>query len=267
MAGREWQRLMAVTACASLVSAIACRGGNGANDSATTSAGEVARSDSAATATTPSMATTPTSASVSGSAMAITGGDPEILNVLAVVDQDEMQDGQLAQRQARNARVKSFGRELVQAHTKSLQKDRQLAKTANIQLMNMNTSGKDSARKRADTSNSANAGTANSGGVAAQLHQMHTQAMEQLRSRKGADFDSAFVNAQVMGHQQVLDLLQRSQNQAQNSNVQSHVADAVKEVQSHLDRAKELQQSLMSGGTGTTGDSTSKTRSDTARKG
>ena len=52
MAGREWQRLIAGAACASLVSAVACRGGNGANDSAT-STGDVMRADSAATATTP----------------------------------------------------------------------------------------------------------------------------------------------------------------------------------------------------------------------
>jgi putative membrane protein len=201
--------------------------------------------------------------------MAITGGDPEILNVLAVVDQGEVQDGQLAQRQAKNARVKSFARELIQEHTKSLQKDRQLAKAANVELMKWDATGSDSSRSSGDTSKSATTGaSANTGtGAAAQLHQMHMQATQQLRSLKGADFDSAFVNAQVMGHQQVLDLLQRSQTQAQNGNVQNHVADAVKEVQSHLDRARELQQSLMNGGTGTGGDSTSKTKTDTARRG
>ena len=41
----------------------------------------------------------------------ITGGDPEILQVLAVVDQSEVQDGQLAQQKARNAQVKSFARD------------------------------------------------------------------------------------------------------------------------------------------------------------
>jgi putative membrane protein len=209
------------------------------------------------------MATTPTSGA-SGAGMTITGGDPEILNVLAVVDQGEVQDGQMAQRQARNARVKSYARELVQAHTKSLQKDRQLAKAANVELMNA--SGRDSSSK-SDTSAAATAATSGGTGVAAQIHQMHVQASQRLKSLKGADFDSAFVNAQVMGHQQVLDLLQRAQNQAQNADVQNHVADAVKEVQTHLDRARELQQSLTSGGTGAVGDSASKTRADTGRRG
>ena len=268
MVGHEWRRLAAVAASIAFTGAAACRGGNGANDSATTSSGDVARSDSAATATAPNASATPAAGtSGAGSTMAITGGDPEILNVLAVVDQGEVQDGQLAQRQARNARVKSYARELVQAHTKSLQKDRQLAKAANVELMKMNATGTDSANRRSDTSAAATAGASGNAGVPAQLHQMHMQAMQQVRSLKGADFDSAFVNAQVMGHQQVLDLLQRSQNQAQNADVQNHLADAVKEVQGHLDRARELQQSLAGGGTGAAGDSASKTRADTGRRG
>ena len=195
--------------------------------------------------------------------MTITGGDPELLNVLAVVDQGEIQDGQLAQRQAKNARVKSLARELVQAHTQSLQKDRRIAKAANITLTSTSSSARDSARSSTDTSASANTGT--SSGVAAQLQQLHMQAMERLRSLEGADFDSAFVNAQVTAHQQVLDLLQRSQSQAQNSELQNHLSEAVKEVQAHLERGRELQQTLMNGGT--SADSTSKTRSDTGRRG
>jgi len=64
----------------------------------------------------------------------------------------------------------------------------------------------------------------------------------------------------------VLDLLQRSQGQAQNADVQQHLSAAVKEVQTHLDRARELQQSLASGTTGTASDTTSKARSDTTSK-
>ena len=264
MAGHEWRRLAAVAASVAFASAAACRGGNGANDSATAT-GDVARPDSAATATPPNAAATPATGTATGNAMTITGGDPEILNVLAVVDQSEVRDGQLAQRQARNARVKSYARELVQAHTKSLEKDRQLAKAANVELMKVSTG--DSARRSGDTSASATPTTPAGTGVAAQIHQMHMQASQQLRSLKGADFDSAFVNAQVMGHQQVLDLLQRSQSQAQNADLQNHLTEAVKEVQTHLDRARELQQSLTSSGTGAAGDSASKAKSDTARRG
>jgi len=155
--------------------------------------------------------------------MSITGGDPEILQVLAVVDMGEVQDGQLAQRQARNAQVKAYARELVTSHQRSLRQTRQLAKSNNVQLMNdSGSAGGTGAAGATDTNRSAAAtpssaaGTAGTSGVAGQVHTMHMQMMEQVRNQQGASFDSAFVNAQVMGHQQVLDMLQRAQGQAQN---------------------------------------------------
>src|SRR4051812_42480556 len=141
MVGNRWQTFSAVAMCASLVSVGACGGRNGGDannsDSATTAtaSGDVAR-DTTASGTAGAAATTPGSAGGSSS-MSITGGDPEIIQVLAVVDQGEVADGQMAQRMARNAQVKTFARTLVTEHTKSLQQDRQLAKTANVQLMNM----------------------------------------------------------------------------------------------------------------------------------
>jgi len=263
-----WQRFAAVAMCASLVGAAACGGGNG--DATDSAAGDVAR-DSAATApgaapgTTATAPASSTPGSTPSSTVAITGGDPEILQVLAVVNQAEIQDGQLGQRQARNAQVKTFARELVSSHTKSLQKTRQLAKTNNVQLMSdsgtsANRAGGTDTSKSAATPSSA-AGTSGTG-VAAQLHTMHTQAMEQVRSQQGAAFDSAFVNAQVMGHQQVFDLLQRAQSQAQNSSVQQHLTASMKDVQSHLERAQQLQQRLASGATS---DSATKGKADTGK--
>jgi putative membrane protein len=276
MDGIGWQRFAAAVACASLVGAAACgRNDRNATDSAT-AAGDVARADSAASATAPAAApgATATTPSASTSTLSITGGDPEILQVLAVVDQGEVQDGQLAQRQARSARVKAFARELVAAHTKSLQQDRQLAKSNNVQLptpsgttgtSRPSASGTTSTPGVTDTSRSAASAAAPMSAVATQLQQQHMQMMEQVRSMQGAAFDSAFVNAQVMGHQQVLDLLQRSQSQAQNAGVQQHLTAAMKDVQSHLERAQQLQQSLMSGGAA--GDTTMKGKADTTRKG
>jgi len=269
--------------CASLAATGACgRNGGDANnnaDSATTAtaSGDVAR-DTTAGATASAAAATPSSASGTTS-MSITGGDPEIIQVLATVDQGEIADGQMAQRMARNAQVKALARTLVTEHTASLQKDRQLAKTANVQLMNATggMSGASGTSKTGTGDSASKAGvnpgsqgtSGTSGGsmsnVAMQLQTMHQQTSERLSSMQGAAFDSAFVNAQVMGHQQVLTLLQGAASQGQNSAVSQHLADATKHVQDHLERAQKLQQSLASG----TSDSTSKGRSasDTSRKG
>lgn len=275
MVGNAWQRFAAVTACASILALGAC-GRNDANTgdtSAATAGGDVARADSAASATAPGAATAGSTATPgsAGSAMAITGGDPEIVQVLAVVDQGEIQDGQLAQRQARNAKVKAFARELVQDHQKSLAQTRQIAKAVNTTLPSMSSSKAGSTSTRGTTDTSSAAGTAS--GVAGQLMAMHTQMMDQVRQAQGAAFDTAFVNAQVMGHQEVLDLLQRAQGQAQNSEVQQHLTAAMKSVQEHLDHGRELQQSLTNAGMGSDSasksgsDTTSKTRPDTSRRG
>jgi putative membrane protein len=212
--------------------------------------------------------------------MKITGGDPEILQVLAVVDQSEIRDGQLAQRSARSSQVKAYGRELVNDHTKSLQQDRQVAKSAGIDLSGVmmsgssKTAGSGAPKTGSDTSKSSATSAAQPGtsgptgatGVTAELVNMHTQTMDQVRQLKGAAFDSAFVNAQVQGHQQVLSLLQSAQ--AQNSELQQHVAAAIKDVQSHLEKGQQLQQSLSSGASGSSSDTTSKSKSksDTTSK-
>jgi putative membrane protein len=207
--------------------------------------------------------------------MKITGGDSEILQVLAVVDQSEVQDGQLAQRKTRHAQVKLYARELITDHSKSLQQDREIAKSAKIDLSGVMMSGsKTSATKTgSDTSRSAAAtaaqpsGPTGATGVVAEVVNMHNQAMDRVRQLQGAAFDSAFVNAQIQGHQQVLSLLQSAQAEAQNPSLQQHVAAAIKGVQSHLDKGQQLQQALASGASGSPSDTTSKSKSDTGRRG
>ena len=277
----KWQGIAAATASATLVAFTACGKGDRNNvdtTTAATSSGEVARSDSAATATAPggAAATAPATTPGSTGEMKIVGGDSEILQVLAVVDQSEVQDGQLAQKKARHAQVKSYARELITDHTKSLQQDREIAKSAKIDLSGVMMSGTKSTgatKTGSDTSRSAAAtaaqpsGPTGATGVVAELVNMHTQAMERVRQLQGAAFDSAFVSAQIQGHQQVLSLLQSAQSQAQNPNLQQHVAAAIKGVQSHLDKGQQLQQALASGGSGSPSDTTSKSKSDTGRRG
>jgi putative membrane protein len=249
MIGNGSHRLVAAAACASLVGFVACKGNNDNKaDSTNTASGDVARSDSAAKAATPAA---PTPSAATG--LTITGGDSEIVKVLAVVDHSEIEDGRLGQRQAKSSQVKAFARELVTDHSKSLATDRQLAKTANVDLSGVLPSEKSGA-----------AGASGATGVVAQLLNAHAQATDRLKQAQGAAFDSAFVSAQITGHQEVLDMLQRTQ--AQKPDIQQHVTDAIKHVQDHLDRGQKLQQSLKSGGTAPS-DTASKAKSDTGRRG
>ena len=251
-----------------MVALVACGGGDNVNDTTNVAAGDVARTDTAAGATAAATAPATAGAGTAGT-MAITGGDPEVLQFLAAVNIGEIEAGRLAQRQAKNAQVKSFGRTLVSEHQQALRHERDLAKSANITLDSAAMAGALSKTGTGGATASATTPppTPSTSGVVSQLTSMHQQAMQRLQTLQGADFDSAFMNAQVMGHQQVLDVLQRAQGQAQNSGVQQHLTMATQAVQKHLDRARQLQQNLMSGGTGAAGDTGTKAKSDTGRRG
>lgn len=266
MIGNTWQRLSWVAAVGSLAAIAACGGRDATTDTTNVAAGDVAKTDTAAGATGAATAPATAGAGTAG-AMAITGGDPEILQFLAAVDLSEIEAARLAQRQARNPQVKSFARTLVSEHQQALRHERDLAKSANITLDSaaMGTGRTGTGATAAATPPAGTPGTAS--GVVGQLTSMHQQTMQRLQSLKGADFDSAFVNAQLTAHQQVLDVLQRAQGQAQNTGVQQHVQMMTQGIQKHLDRARELQQTLTTGGTGAAGDTAAKAKSDTGRRG
>lgn len=259
MTDNRWLRMAAVAGVA--IGMAGCGGrDDAATDSANVAAGEVARADSAATATSPGAGTPTPPPTPTG----ITGGDPEIVQFMAVVDAGEVEAGRVAQRQARNAQVKTFARTLVTEHTRSLRRTREIARTANIPL--------DTTMLSTATSTggaTASATTPQLTGVAGQLHTTHQQTMQRLQTLQGADFDSAFMNAQVAGHEHVLSILQQAQTQAQDSSVKQRLTQATESVQQHLERARQVQQAVMTGGTGTgaTRDSASKARSDTGRRG
>jgi predicted outer membrane protein len=61
---------------------------------------------------------------------------------------------------------------------------------------------------------------------------------------QGAAFDSAYVNAQVPGHQYVLDMIKRDESAARNANLKSALTSAEPKVQAHLDRIRTIQGKL-----------------------
>lgn len=152
------------------------------------------------------------------SAPAATMTDAQIFAMLAAANQGEIDAGKMASSKATNASVKSFARDMVTAHTKMLNDGNALAKKLNITP--------DTAA--ADSINAMNKSTA------ATLSS----------ATKGAAFDSAYVNAQVAGHEYVLDMVKRAEGQAQNADLKSALTAAEPQVQQHLDRIKDIQSKL-----------------------
>jgi putative membrane protein len=70
-------------------------------------------------------------------------------------------------------------------------------------------------------------------------------AMSDVDTKSGADFDKAYVDAQVKGHKGVLDLLdQKLIPMASNPDVRGYLAEVRPKVAMHLQHAKDLQSAL-----------------------
>lgn len=165
--------------------------------------------------TTGSMAGT---AGAAGAATGSTGAtalaDADIANVIHEVNAGEIAAGKIAQTKASNADVKAYAREMVQAHTAM---DKQGAKIG----------GETAATNATIRDSVVNANKA----VSSQLQS----------AASGAEFDKAYIESQVQGHQSALSFLQAAQNQTQNADMRKMIDAAIPDVQKHLDRARSLQ--------------------------
>ena len=171
--------------------------------------GAMANNNNMAAGTTGAMA----GANNAGGATA-TLADPDIANVIHEVNAGEIAAGKIAQTKASNADVKAYAREMVTAHTAM---DKKGAKI----------SGQTAATNAAMRDSVVNANKAMS---------------SQLQSAaSGAAFDRAYIDGQVMGHQNTLNFLQQAQNQAQNADLKQMITAAIPDVQQHLERARALQ--------------------------
>jgi putative membrane protein len=180
-----------------------------------------ARADSTAVAS--GAVTTDSAAGMSGNNMAGTAGttgaaatlsDADIANVIHEVNAGEIAAGKIAQTKASNADVKAYAREMVQAHTAL---DKQDAKIG----------GQTAATNAAIRDSIVNANK--------------TMSSQLQSAASGAEFDKAYIDGQVQGHQNALSFLQAAQNQAQNADMKKVIAAAIPDVQKYLDRARSLQ--------------------------
>ena len=141
--------------------------------------------------------------------------DAGIFAMLSAANQGEIAAGKMAETKATNASVKSFARDMVTAHTRMLNEGNALAKRLKI---------------TPDTA-AADSITAMNQSTAATLES----------AAKGAAFDSAYVNAQVAGHEYVLTMIKNAEGAAQNADLKTMLTKAEPQVQTHLDRIKNIQ--------------------------
>jgi putative membrane protein len=151
-----------------------------------------------------------------------TGGalnDEQIARVTESVNSAEVEQARLAQAKSQNEQVRRFAAMMIEHHEQ--------ARTQQTAL---------------------NLGQAESP-VSERFQKEARATRETLEAKQGADFDRAYLQAQVEAHQKALDAIQKQlQPSAKSPELRSYLQELMPKVAQHLEQAKTAQQSLQASG-------------------
>lgn len=146
--------------------------------------------------------------------------DAQIAKITETVDTGEVEQARLAQKKAKNQKVKKYAQHMISTHTQSKNKNARVLKKAQLEP-------EDSA-------------------TAQNLDQRTTETMTRLEMADQTDFDRRYIDAQVEQHQTVVNLLdQKLIPSAQNPELKKRLEEARAMVEEHLKQAREIQQALV----------------------
>ncbi|MBV9945602.1 MAG: DUF4142 domain-containing protein [Myxococcales bacterium] len=190
-------------------------GADAGENTAATAAAQSAPTPAAESATVP-----PTTGAGAGAAESTSGlTDDEIVLVLHTANRGEIDQGNLAQTKAKDARVKKLAAMMVKDHTAADTKGVALAKKVKLQP--------------APSS------------VASSLQSDAESTTTSLKSETGGAFDKAYVDAQVKEHQAVLDTIdQKLLPNVKNAELKAFITEVRPKIAMHLQHAQDLQKSL-----------------------
>lgn len=133
--------------------------------------------------------------------------DSDYLVAAAEVDMKEIELGKLAQTKSTNADVKALGKMMVDAHTKSLAELKATAATKNITLP-------------------------------ASLTEKGQDAFKDLNDKNGHDFDKAYADKMVDGHEKMIEKMEKASEKAEDADIRMWAANMLPVLRMHLDHAK-----------------------------
>jgi putative membrane protein len=151
--------------------------------------------------------------------------DEQIAAVTDAANEAEVEQAKIAQKNAKNPRVKKFAAMMIKDHTQAKQKQKKLLGKIDI--------------TPADSS------------MSTQLESDSQQKLEDLKAVKGADFDRAYMDAQVDAHQKVLDAFDNQLiPEADNAEFKALLSEIRPKIAAHLAEAKDIQQALLDASSG-----------------
>src|SRR4030095_7855541 len=132
---------------------------------------------------------------------------------VADVGMTEVRLGQMAQDKAMNQRVKDFGAMMVKDHSAAGDELKSLASSKNVTLPSA-------------------------------PGEEHQKKMEDLSKKAGKDFDKAYINAMVDGHQSAVNDFERASNNTKDADVKGWVDKTLPTLKMHLDSARAIKKAL-----------------------
>ena len=133
--------------------------------------------------------------------------DSDYLVAAAEVDMKEIELGKLAQTKSTNPDVKALGKMMVDAHTKSLTDLKATAAKKNISLP-------------------------------ASLTEKGQDAFKDLNDKNGHDFDKAYTDKMVEGHEKMIEKMEKVSEKAKDVDVRMWAANLLPVLTAHLEHAK-----------------------------
>ena len=131
----------------------------------------------------------------------------------AIAGMAEVELGKMATEKGSNARVKSFGQMMVADHTKAGDELKSIAKANGMTLPTA-------------------------------LDPMHQATRDKLAKLSGAEFDRAYMDEMVSGHQTVASKIMSEANSGTDPQLKAFAAKTLPTVQSHLKMAQEIQKEV-----------------------
>ena len=149
----------------------------------------------------------------------LTMSHANVVAVLNSIDQIEIDAGELAKQKAASQNVRAFGTRLAQEHLSSMQERHHLAERMEVEPKKPR--------------------------LALALEQQQEEARNQLGKRSGREFDQAFIKYQIMMHQQMLKLLQDTEDTMDQPELRQHLRFMRPDLLSHLSAALAAERQLV----------------------
>ncbi|GMA13895.1 hypothetical protein GCM10025871_02260 [Deinococcus metallilatus] len=161
--------------------------------------------------------TSGTSTSGTGTSARLSSTDTCFIQQAAMSDMFEIQSSQVAESRASSANIKSFAKQMIQDHTKASQALKSVASKLGAT-------------------------------VPTTLSGPKTQILTTLRGQQGNTFDRTYIDAQVMAHEQAVNLFRDyiawSLRSGGNASLRAHATQTLPVLREHLQRAMNLQKAM-----------------------